>query len=626
MSVSALFGKCFGDRFFRRRLLFYAGVCLAVLPVVVFRDFTPSNELRYLSIADEALRQGRFFAFTNHGTPYADKPPLYLWAVMALRRIGGGHRMWLLSLLSLLPALGVVGVMERWVAGADGGVGMGAGGGLPGGGDGCVGMGADGGLPGGGDVGLSGTLLCDGGVSAAGLMLATCGLFLGAAVFLRMDMLMCFFIVLSLREFWRIRESGGGRWLFPLWLFLALFTKGPYGLLIPLAGTTAFLAVSGEIRSFFRYWGWRTWLALALLCGLWFGAVWFEGGREYLENLLVHQTVGRAVNSFHHKAPFYYYAVSFWYTLAPWSILVAVGVVMAFLRGGAGRRDLQRFFLCVGLSSFAALSCVSSKLEIYLLPAFPFLVYGAAMSLPGFCGRFSEDRASSDPGVAAEHPVGRRRGEDLWGRIAVGVPAAVFVLAVPALLVAEAKAGVPYLDNFLVYCAAGVLTLTGVNTLCLLFGRVRGTGGPIRRTGLDGGARSLAVGLLLAVFTAGWAVPELNPWIGYGELCSEAMKLSEERGVTDIRAWHVRRAENMDVYLHRDITVIPGDAFPPTRTEASTPGGTDIGPGVSTEASTPSVTEAGRQPYILLTKAEYAELFPDFETHVTGPYAVILIN
>ena len=51
-------------------------ICL--IPEMLMRDFTPSNELRYLSIADEALAGGNFFAFFNHGAAYADKPPLYL--------------------------------------------------------------------------------------------------------------------------------------------------------------------------------------------------------------------------------------------------------------------------------------------------------------------------------------------------------------------------------------------------------------------------------------------------------------------------------------------------------------------------------------------------------------------
>ena len=52
----------------------YIFVFIAILPAIVVRDFTPANELRYMSIADEAIRDGHLFAFyikenhmpTNH--------------------------------------------------------------------------------------------------------------------------------------------------------------------------------------------------------------------------------------------------------------------------------------------------------------------------------------------------------------------------------------------------------------------------------------------------------------------------------------------------------------------------------------------------------------------------------
>lgn len=52
----------------------YILVLLAFVPLMLLRDVTPNNELRYLSIADEAIRNGMLFAFTNHGVPYADNP------------------------------------------------------------------------------------------------------------------------------------------------------------------------------------------------------------------------------------------------------------------------------------------------------------------------------------------------------------------------------------------------------------------------------------------------------------------------------------------------------------------------------------------------------------------------
>ncbi|MEG0455696.1 MAG: glycosyltransferase family 39 protein, partial [Bacteroides sp.] len=182
----------------RNNYLLSLFILLALLPVLIFRDYTPSNELRYLSIVDEALRSGHFLTFTNQGLPYADKPPLYFWLLIFSRWLLGGHYMWFLGLFSLVPALVVMGVMDRWVRGE---------------------VSADNRFTG-------------------RLMLMTCGLFLGLAIILRMDMLMCMFIVLSLYTFYRMQRGEGNHRrnaiLFPVYVFLAVFSKGPVGILVPL--------------------------------------------------------------------------------------------------------------------------------------------------------------------------------------------------------------------------------------------------------------------------------------------------------------------------------------------------------------------------------------------------------
>lgn len=83
----------------------YILLLLLVLPVLFLRDFTPNNELKYLSIADEALRDGHLFAFYHQGEAYADKPPLYFWFIMLCKWIFGEYHMIVLSLLSIIPAL-----------------------------------------------------------------------------------------------------------------------------------------------------------------------------------------------------------------------------------------------------------------------------------------------------------------------------------------------------------------------------------------------------------------------------------------------------------------------------------------------------------------------------------------
>ncbi|MDE6378914.1 MAG: glycosyltransferase family 39 protein, partial [Muribaculaceae bacterium] len=345
--------NAFGEQGLQPLLMVLLMVLVAVLPIIIFRDFTPSNELRYLSIADESLSTGRWWAFTNHGVPYADKPPLYLWCIILGKWLFGAHYMWFYSLFSIIPAFVTAGVMYVWTRRE-----------------------------------LEAEFH-----TAALLMLFTCGLFAGMVFTLRMDMLMTMFIVLALRSFRQIEISEGKptlgkRLLFALWIFLAVFSKGPMGILIPLVATTVWLLLTRRIRLWTRAWGWPTWTLLIVLCAGWFGAVYAEGGTEYLDNLLVHQTVGRAVNSFHHKRPFWYYLVSLTYTLLPWTFIIFGAVVYAIRKYRRTDCSLFNYFLVIILSTLVLLSVISSKLQVYMLPAYPFMVYLAAM----VCARHRDSR------------------------------------------------------------------------------------------------------------------------------------------------------------------------------------------------------------------------------------------
>ena len=231
---------------------------LLLLPLLLRREITPENEMKYLQIADEALRDGHFWCLFLDGAAYADKPPLYLWIVMALRRLLGFHCIPLLELFSLLPAFGILAIFDRWCAG---------------------------------------TLRLRWRVAAEAALLTT-AYFLGGAVVLRMDMLMVFFITLAMWIFWQMDRGSrqcGLPWAFAFSVMAAIFSKGPVGFLFPLLGVFVWLLSERRLRDFPRAWGWRTWLVLALGCGIWWTCVYLEGGRDYLDNLLFHQTqIGRA--------------------------------------------------------------------------------------------------------------------------------------------------------------------------------------------------------------------------------------------------------------------------------------------------------------------------------------------
>ena len=465
----------------------YLFLFVALLPVFIFRDFTPDNELRYLSIVDEAIRNGQFFAFTNHGIPYADKPPLYFWIIMLGKWMLGNHYMWFLSLFSIIPALITVATMNRWVS----------------------------------------KEVSEINRTTATLLLMSSGLFLGSAVVIRMDMLMCMFITLSLYTFYRMLKGEGNirlnSYLFPVYVFMAVFSKGPIGILVPLLSILVFLLCTGRIRTFGRYWGWKTWGVLLTGCVLWFGGVYLGAGASYLDNLLFNQTVNRAVNSFHHVEPFYYYLISVWYSIAPWSLLL-IGLIVVGIRKRLIRTDMDKLFLTVIVVTFVMLSVISSKLAVYLVPAFPFFVYLAIRMLKEF--RWNH-----------------------WLALSVAVPALVLCLAVPALLILSKEQDTAFLNQGLFFAAGGVLTLAGIVSLYFLY----------KKKELDNSIQTLVLGIFFAVFVGGWAVPSMNDNMGYGELCRKAMEVSAEKDLSGYHVWRVRRPENMDVYLHKDIQEVTSE-------------------------------------------------------------------
>ncbi len=515
-------------RISRENHFLYLIFLAALLPMLLLRDFTPANELRYLSIADEALRNHTFFTFTNHGEPCADETPLYLWIVMLCRWVTGGHHLWLISMFSLLPACAIVRMMDQWTRH---------------------------------EIDGEGRML-------ARMMTLTCGLFYGATLTLRMDMLMTLFIVLALREFWKKWNgedtSGRAGWLFPVYVFLAVFTKGPMGLLIPLVATAVFLVASDHLKRFFHFWDLRTWGMLALCFAVWFGAVYAEAGASYLKDMLVHENLGRAVNSFHHARPYYYYAVCIWYCLAPWSLL-AIGVTVAALRRSFVRSDLQRFFLSVAVSTLVLLSCFSSKLQVYMLPAIPFLIYITAMSLP----RFRNDK---------------------WLRVALAVPAFLFALTLPAMYVATSRHWADFLDEGMLYAAATILSIMGVHALWPLLNKQC-------EEAVSTCIRWMGTGVLLALFVAGWAWPRLNVMAGYGAVCDKALELSQKHGITEFYAWHLVRPRGMDIYLHRPVKEVQREDVP---------------------------SPSGGKPYLLLTRKRDLVHFPGMEKHIVGRYAVVV--
>lgn len=509
-------------------------VIVSALPLILFRDFTPLNELRYLSIADEALLNDRVFTFTNHGIPYADKPPLFLWFIMAAKSLLGSHQMWILALGSLLPALVIINVMDNWVKQ---------------------------------ELSITHRF-------TAKLILASSGLFLGLALLVRMDMLMCMFIVLSLNTFYRMYQERPGKWddfLFPFYVFMALFSKGPFGLLIPLLTTLIFLFINNKLRKTGQYWGLKTWLMLIILCAIWFSGVVNEGVPGYLNNLLFHQTVNRGIDTFHHKEPFYYYMVSFWYSLAPWSMLI-FGVLLLSAVKRHIKTDLERFFLTTIIVILVMLSLVSSKIQIYMAPAFPFMIYLTALLLQ----KFKWNR---------------------WLAITVALPAFLFSISIFVLLYFIFAEENQVINQPFILLGVAALSISAWSALYFLY----------KKKDLYRSINVLAIGLLITLFTASWALPQVNSYIGYTNLSKEIIKVRAEKQISATYFYKLKRADNMDVLLGHTFVVLKKDALLNKK----------LSPGILV-ISNKVIDSDKKDPDIV-------DLLKGKERHIVGNYSVIVL-
>ena len=529
-------------------------VFICLFPAMLMRDFTPSNELRYLSIADEALSGRHFFAFFNHGVPYADKPPLYIWIVMLCKTIFGQHSVFALSMFSLLPAFVVTWVMDKWV--------------------------------------MEGAPTTD--RMSMAMMMLSCAMFLGTSIVLRMDMLMCMFIVLSLFMFWRmydLRLDGEPEgndavvykkcsWYLPICIFMALFTKGPVGLLVPPISIVVFLIAKRKWSDIGKYLGWKTWGVIFVICIIWFACVYADGGMTYLDNLLFKQTVGRAVNAFTHNKPIWYYAVALLWCIAPYTLLL-IGSIVSSAFAKNIRSDKEILFLSVIASTFVMLSSFSSKLPVYLVPIFPFIVY----LFPLVCSR-----------------TGARR----WMAWAIGVPAAI--LAIAGLVVAIVAGGYVNVSAMDSLRSEYPFIFTGpirIAAILLLVGNVLSLYFLLRRRQWNLPIFMIGSSMLLMIYSASGVLGKANAYIGYRDVCNE---IPSE---TDVATLFIYRPENMDVYIGRQVRDYKKD----------------------TESFLKDAENAER-PFTLVTTADKMESIPDLHefSHkartiaYVGPYCVITVK
>jgi 4-amino-4-deoxy-L-arabinose transferase-like glycosyltransferase len=296
-------------------------------------------EAKYAMTAQEFLAGHWRLVPRLFGELYPDKPPLYFWATAGVGWLRGGR---IDELTARLPA--VAGAIATLLVTYRLGVAL---------------------------FGRRAAL-----VSAA--VLATSNLFFWYARQGHPDQFLTFFVALAALGLWRgglaAEDARRPGWIVAAYgaMALGVLSKGLLGLVLPLSGAVACLAVTGAMRRPWRRVAARLGLApgLAVFLGVvlaWYvPAVWRQGP-AYLHETLVHQHLVRYARTWAHAEPWHFYLGEFPTGFLPWVLFLPGALVLGWRTAGPA----FRFPLAWFVTGFLFLSLSSGKRGPYLLPLYP---------------------------------------------------------------------------------------------------------------------------------------------------------------------------------------------------------------------------------------------------------------
>lgn len=291
------------------------------------RDLMAGDETKYSQVLREMRASGNLVLPTLNGQPYTHKPPLHFWMMYALSFPFGVFSIWPYVIPSLIAYWALIILLQRF-----------------------------------------GDELFPGSGWIAAFILATFYLIWGLAQTARMDLTFTFLITLGMQRLWRfLREQRSQDLLLcAVWLGMAILVKGPMAFVMPLI-VLILERIRGGALPRGRYLA--ALVTVAAIPLLWLIPALQAGGNEYAQELLVKQNVGRAVNSFAHKGPPWYYLAHAPGTFFPWALLAVVVLLASLRRTGSEQAPARRFAFHWILSVFLPFSLISGKLDVYMVPA-----------------------------------------------------------------------------------------------------------------------------------------------------------------------------------------------------------------------------------------------------------------
>jgi len=323
-------------------LVIFIGLVLFA-PSLFVRDLWTPDEPRYMEVAREMASTGNYLVPHLNGYLYPDKPPLFFWLAAGLYKTGFGLKSGRIvsGTAALITALIVLVFASR-------------------------------------KIGRNGALI----VSA---MTMTSILFMEAKAGVIDPLLMLFSTACVLSGYTALQPSTSRRaaWWMACYSLagIAILTKGPVALLPPLLALVPYAILNRRnLASGVRVHGLGIVVLLAIALS-WFIPMTMAAGPEYREHV-VRQIFGRVVNSYSHRAPFYYYIKMAPLNFFPWFLLLIPALAWAARSWRRSGNDFGLFAFLWFALSFIAFSIISGKRQGYLMPILPAagLMMGAYMN------------------------------------------------------------------------------------------------------------------------------------------------------------------------------------------------------------------------------------------------------
>lgn len=157
------------------------------------------------------------------------------------------------------------------------------------------------------------------------------------------------------------------------YIFLAIFTKAPAGIIVPFGTIFVFLYLENNFAFLKKIHIRRGMFILGIFIVIWVcGIIISPEGKEYILIMLKQEAAGRILKAKTHIKPFYYYLKMLPVLLFPYGIFF-IGSLVYYIKNIRAHKNwepLEKIGFSWVVLPFICFSLASGKLDIYLLPMF----------------------------------------------------------------------------------------------------------------------------------------------------------------------------------------------------------------------------------------------------------------